>query len=397
MSNATQIVRRMRAPHVLIIKLSAFTALSGILVASLSSPAFAASSFTVTNLNATVTGTSVKATVTLKASSRTTVQQAGVCVRDSTGANKDFTLQSNVLIPTTGTTLTTPAKTFAPGTYTYYACIKVNNNNWSNPGSVKTFTVAAPTPTPTPTPTPDPTPTPPPVPDPIPTPIPLPTDPMNSGTSTNSLPGNIAFFPDFYDSTWLSWNDGYNKFPVTWQGYTNTLQIAPNPEFISGQRASGWTGENEVNGMVCSTGLATGCTRSQRGTHVAVRPGKKVTYSAYVWVTPSTVGAPNGGGFQFFMDVYGSAGRIKELQGTNGCDGCGRINVPFGSTGWTFVQMQFIVPSSYKADGALGATGGSRNTPTGIIPILQLNNWAVPSGYDEKATAYIRNTVLTIE
>ena len=222
-------------------------------------------------------------------------------------------------------------------------------------------------------------------------------DGSNSGTSSNSLAGNIAILPDFYDSTWLSWNDGSDKFPVTWQGYTNVLQIAPNPQFIVSQRASGWTGENEINGMLCNNGATTGCTRSTRGARVSVRPGSKITYSAYVWVTPSTIGAVNSGGFQFFMDIYGSNGRIKELQGTNGCDGCGRINVPFGSSGWTFVQMQVTVASSYRADGAIGGGSGRYVTPTSVIPILQLNNWAIPSGYNEKANAYIRNTILMVQ
>jgi len=219
----------------------------------------------------------------------------------------------------------------------------------------------------------------------------------NSGTSTNSLSGNIAVLPDFFDSEWLSWNDGYDKFPVSWQNYSNVLEIAPDATFIKGQRASGWTGENEINGLICDNGSITGCSRSSRGTRVAVKPGQTVTYSAYVWVSPSTVGAPNGGGFQFFMDVYGANGRIKELQGSNGCDGCGRLNVPYGSTGWTFVQMKFQVASSYKADGALGYGSGSNVTPTGIIPILQLNNWAVPLGYSDQAVAYVRNTVLTVK
>jgi hypothetical protein len=219
----------------------------------------------------------------------------------------------------------------------------------------------------------------------------------NSGTSTNSVAGNIAILPDFYDSKWLTWNDGYDKFPVTWQGYTNVLEVSPNPQFIVGQRASGWTGENEINGMLCNNGATTGCTRDNRTTRVSVRPGQKITYSGYVWVTPSTVGAPNGGGFQFFMDIYGANGRIKELQGTNGCDGCGRVNVPFGSSGWTFVQMQVTVASSYRADGAIGGGAGTYVTPTSIIPILQLNNFAMPNGYNEKANAYIRNTILTIQ
>jgi hypothetical protein len=34
--------------------------------------------------------------------------------------------------------------------------------------------------------------------------------------------------------------------------------------------------------------------------------------------------------------------------------------------------------------------------PTGIIPILQLNNWDPVKGYDEKATAYVRDTVLNV-
>ncbi len=58
--------------------------------------------------------------------------------------------------------------------------------------------------------------------------------------------------------------------------------------------------------------------------------------------------------------------------------------------------MNFTVANSYKADGALGASGGSTQVPTSIIPILQLNNWDPNKGWDEKAVAYVRDTVLKI-
>ncbi len=216
-------------------------------------------------------------------------------------------------------------------------------------------------------------------------------DPSDGSTGST----NLAILPDFWDSKWLGWNDGYNAFPETWQGQGNCLRIAPNPTFIEYQRDHGWTGENEINGMLCDSDAVT-CPRDHRTRRVPVKPGDHVVYGAWIWVTPSTIGDGHGGGLQLFVDVYGDAGRIKELQGEFGGDDVGRLNVPFGSTGWTHLEMHFDVKNTYRADGALGAPGGTDIVPTGIIPILQLNNWDPVNGYSEKATAYVRDTALHV-
>jgi beta-glucanase (GH16 family) len=100
----------------------------------------AATTFTQVSLTTTVTGTSVRADTTIRASTATTLKQYGICARDAANANVDFPAKRlNVTISTAGTAYSA-TKTFAPGTYTYYPCGLTSAGRWVSVGR-KTFTV----------------------------------------------------------------------------------------------------------------------------------------------------------------------------------------------------------------------------------------------------------------
>jgi hypothetical protein len=122
------------------------TLAAALVASSLPLTADAATTFTAVSVSAVVDGTSVTATVKVRASEATTVDQYAVCARTSTRANVDFSpKQRGVTISTTGTTLTR-TKTFAPGTYSYWPCL-YSSGRWTTVGAVKKFTVAtSPTP-----------------------------------------------------------------------------------------------------------------------------------------------------------------------------------------------------------------------------------------------------------
>jgi hypothetical protein len=102
----------------------------------------APTTYTLDNLAATVSGTSVTATATVAASVNTTAQSAGICVNDASNNSFNFPMNQNVVLTTSGTVLNGAAQTLVPGTYTYYACITVQNV-LSQVGSTKTFTVSS--------------------------------------------------------------------------------------------------------------------------------------------------------------------------------------------------------------------------------------------------------------
>lgn len=97
--------------------------------------------YTLKNLSATVDGTSVTATATVAASVNTTAQYAGICVRDASNNNFDFNKAQNIVLTTNGTVLNGPAQTLAVGTYTYFACVDVQNL-WTQVGNSQSFTVS---------------------------------------------------------------------------------------------------------------------------------------------------------------------------------------------------------------------------------------------------------------
>ena len=95
--------------------------------------------YTGSGLVATVNGSTVTASVTLKASRTVDVSEIGICVRDSASGNRDFAKDQGGNLPLTGRTIT-KTRTFDPGTYTYWGCAKVNGG-WYNVGQAKAFTI----------------------------------------------------------------------------------------------------------------------------------------------------------------------------------------------------------------------------------------------------------------
>jgi hypothetical protein len=133
---------------------------------------------------------------------------------------------------------------------------------------------------------------------------------------------------------------------------------------------------------------------------VAVKPGDRVIFKAWIWVEPSTVGG--NGGLMMAIDMYGASGRIVELQGngvpTTGPSGqVGRFHVDWGSLAWKQLTIDFIVQETYKCDGASGAysqyTKGQTVVPTNIAPWFQLQNEVTNN---ERASAYVYGTELYV-
>lgn len=100
----------------------------------------AATGFTTTSLGAQVKGTSVAATVTIKASRATVVQKFKVCVRSSSGVNLDYPGKATISIKTGAGTSYAATKSFAVGNYTYWGCLKVGDV-WRDVGARKSFVV----------------------------------------------------------------------------------------------------------------------------------------------------------------------------------------------------------------------------------------------------------------
>lgn len=106
------------------------------------SPAISASAASVdaSGLTATVRNSTATASVTVWPAASRTVEEAGICVRDSSGGNVDFPRSGAVWLSTAGTKLTGSAN-FAGGSYTYWACVKYDST-WIAAGGQKTFQVA---------------------------------------------------------------------------------------------------------------------------------------------------------------------------------------------------------------------------------------------------------------
>jgi len=170
------------------------------------SPAFAAVSYTATNVTSTVTGTSVRVTARIASSSTVTAASAGLCARDSKGRDVDFPASSNVSITPAGRGFSATA-VFAAGTYSYWPCVNVGGQ-WTDIGARKSFTVGTATPAPSPSPTPTPTPTPPATSNPSGVAMPVGNLPGWTQSFTEDFSKNVArgSFPGPYASTWLSYN-----------------------------------------------------------------------------------------------------------------------------------------------------------------------------------------------
>jgi len=112
-------------------------------------PAHAAAVFTRVSASAVVSGSSVTASVEVKASESTKVDQYAICARSSAHANVDFSpKQHGASISTSGTTLS-QTKTFAAGTYSFWPCVQFLGR-WTTVGAPRRFTVSTAGPSPSP-------------------------------------------------------------------------------------------------------------------------------------------------------------------------------------------------------------------------------------------------------
>lgn len=114
--------------------------LGSLVFGALPAGAAAAPSLTSSNVSLKVTGTTVTATTTVRASAATQVAKLGVCINDTAKANFDFVKAQNVTVTPDGYTYVPPAKTLPAGMYTYWTCAYYNGA-WINLDSAKPFAV----------------------------------------------------------------------------------------------------------------------------------------------------------------------------------------------------------------------------------------------------------------
>ncbi len=233
------------------------------------------------------------------------------------------------------------------------------------------------TPTPTPTTTPTPTPT---------TPIPAPTLPTSSST-------NLAPLPSFSVSSGsysVNGNPTYIKYPVTVNGQT-AIEMLRNPATA-----------------VCSSSDD----RELNGQWIDINPGDRIVFTAWFITTASSQGdTSNVHGGCLDIDMYGGnnpngVNRICGIMASDGTDNyytngipSPTTCVPWGTGTWTQVTMDFVVPSTYAADGYSGSGGYAAGTPvvpSGFIPVIYggSNSWI--GGSPENGIIYVSNTEIYV-
>ena len=134
------------------------------------------------------------------------------------------------------------------------------------------------------------------------------------------------------------------------------------------------------------------------GEYYPISPGQVVYFSAYLWVTPATTTEYGYNGGVIGFDVYGSSGRIGQMNNVNGVGEPDAQNgqyvwtntyVPFGSGGWIQLSFTTTIPSTQETDN--GAF--TPETPTDMIPWICLSSSNPTS---ESATMYVYYTVIEI-
>ncbi|MET3804364.1 hypothetical protein ABIB25_001359 [Nakamurella sp. UYEF19] len=123
----------------------ACVALAAVTLAMLALPETSAAAgpvrYAAPKLATSVSGLLATATATITASVPVTASMAGVCVRNSAGAVRDFPFRAVALKPA-GTVLTATRQLY-PGRYTVWACAKVDGG-WNDIGAKRTLVVADP-------------------------------------------------------------------------------------------------------------------------------------------------------------------------------------------------------------------------------------------------------------
>lgn len=194
---------------------------AAVLATTMSAPTANAASLTAT-VAAAVNQTTITATARITASPEVSAALAGICARDAKGNNYDLPLKPATLT-TRGTTLTS-SRTVPAGTYTYWACAKVDGgwNDISPKRSVVVTTAPATTPTTPTTPTPTtPTPTTPTTPTPTPS---TPATPSGEAMPVGDLPGWKQVFSDDFTTAAAAgtFATAYGAKWATYHGFNDT-------------------------------------------------------------------------------------------------------------------------------------------------------------------------------
>jgi hypothetical protein len=169
-----------------------------------------AATFTLNSLDATVgSGGAVTVSTSVTSASTVTAAYYGVCVRSSSGANLDYPKRTNVVFTAGAAQGFAATKTFAVGTYSYFACLY--SGGWVNVGAAKSFTVGS-TPPPTTSSSPPPTST---SSSPPPTSTSSSPPPTGTGTGPHGPAGNwVQTFDDEFNGTAVD----TTKWAKNWYG-----------------------------------------------------------------------------------------------------------------------------------------------------------------------------------
>jgi hypothetical protein len=137
----------------------------------------------------------------------------------------------------------------------------------------------------------------------------------------------------------------------------------------------------------------------------SLESGDHLVFHAYIKITSSTIGDTSSiHGAQIDIDLYGANGRIcginapdgSEWTPQNGWPSNNAANtVPFGTSGWKYVSIDFIVPQQAYADGYGGPYQQGTLVPvTAMIPCLFIQTGI--GAFTEGGSAWYGDTELYI-
>jgi hypothetical protein len=151
--------------------------------------------------------------------------------------------------------------------------------------------------------------------------------------------------------------------------------------------------------------LATNNDPETDGSFYSISAGDHVVFSAYIKVTSNSVPEPVCFGAAIGVDFYGTGpngyGRICGVSSPSGLGwtveaGYPSDNsantVPYGTSQWTYVSMDFIVPTQYQCDGFYTSYGANESTGTLVAPQMVVPWLFIYTSPGETAKAWFADT-----
>jgi hypothetical protein len=235
-------------------------------------------------------------------------------------------------------------------------------------------------PHPTPTPTPKPIATPTPTPKPTSTPTPAPT-PTSSGN-------NLVPIPNAWTYSYTGMSNGIGGLACDTLDSSTLFNGQPTLKI------------NCALAPVVNLGYGNIIDPEMDSYYTSLSPGDHIVFSCWVKSTAATMSEGYNGG-SMIIDFYGADGRICGTCSPTGAmisssgvysSDWSANEISFGTSSWTYIVMDFIVPSQCIADPFGSAyTPGTLVTPIGIIPKLYIN-----ANVGEGATFWFADTELYV-